>query len=526
MTSRTKPPTKTRDLSVERECSDAVKFVTAPISKIISLRKRLQALPFYAGLQDGLLFAGLLFLGVAAALIVAEPWTPDGDVVPMVRIDETDIPTGEPRPASLIKLVRERLQTKVRLEGPGIVHETTWAALGATVDMPSLGELLVELGKSGSPTARYFASEGDGDAAPKIALPVLLGSNAAVESLTALKDIIDRPPEDATFDFKAERVTDEEPGLALDVYTTLSRLDDALGAGKNEIEMAVDSVPADITKAELKEIDVSAVIGFFETPFSRMRKDKDRTFNVKLGSSRLDGHIIMPGETFSFNNVLGERSEARGFRYAPVIAGGVLVEGMGGGTCQVASTLYSASFFAGLVVKDRHTHSRPSSYIKLGLDATVSYPDLDLKLKNPFDFPVAVHFTADNGILRAEIRGKRRPYTVTLLRRITGQSPFPVRVIEDSNVIKGKEVVTQNGIPGYTVRRYQVIETDKVGYRFQTVDKYPPTTKFVHKGTAESAADINPSKAPKPDNHKPYHASTYLRMVQGPDGLWYQQTHE
>ena len=224
--------------------------------------------------------------------------------------------------------------------------------------------------------------------------------------------------------------------------------------------------------------------------------------------------------------MLGERSEARGFRYAPVIAGGVLVEGMGGGTCQVASTLYAASFFAGLVVVDRQTHSRPSSYIKLGLDSTVSYPDLDLRLRNLFDFPVSIHFTANDGTLRAEIRGKKRPYTVTLLRKVIRQEPFQTRYVDDSNLLQGKEVVTQNGIPGYTVRRFQIVEADKVGYRFQTVDKYPPTLQFIHRGTAPTADSIDPKYAPKPDLHKPYRAASYLRMVQGPEGLWYERSHE
>lgn len=502
-----------------------MKTVASQIRKLSRVLEALRALPYYAGLRDGGLSVALLFLGVTAALVIAEPWSPDSEPLSVIHIDGTAIPTGNSRPDALIQLVRARLQAPVKLAGPGIVHETTWAKLGAAVDVESLGEILAAIGKSGDPAGSFFAEEGE-NGVPEISLPIFLSSNAAVESLAALKDIVDRAPEDAVFDFKDERVIGEETGRSLDVYGTLTRLEVALKTGESQINMVVDQVPSMITAAALKEIDVSKTAGFFETPYSQMKKDEDRTHNVKLGSSRLSGHIIMPGETFSLNAVLGDRGEAHGFRYAPVIAGGVVVEGMGGGTCQVASTLYAASFFAGLVVVERQTHSRPSSYIKLGLDATVSFPDLDLKLMNPFDFPVAIHFTSDGGILRAEIRGKKRPYTVTLLRRITGQVPFPVRIIDDPNLLKGKEVVTQNGIPGYAVRRYQVIEADKVGYRFQTVDKYPPTTKFVRRGIAESAAAIDPSSAPKADMHKPYHASIYLRMVQGPDGLWYEQTHD
>ncbi|HUT78563.1 MAG TPA: VanW family protein, partial [Polyangia bacterium] len=229
---------------------------------------------------------------------------------------------------------------------------------------------------------------------------------------------------------------------------------------------------------------------------------------------------------FSFNETLGDRTEARGFRYAPVIAGGALVEGMGGGTCQVASTLYAAAFFAGMVIVERQPHSRPSSYIKLGLDATVSYPDLDLKIKNPFDFPVVIHYAVNEGSFRAELRGRERPYTVTLLRRVVDTRPFPVRVIETSKLARGTEVVSQLGVPGYTVRRYKVIEGGKIGYRFQSHDKYPPTAQFVYQGTADPGGLAGVKDAPRPDTHKPYHASNYLRVVQGPDGLWYESSHE
>ncbi len=496
------------------------------ISKLSAFRNRIKEHSYYSALRDSLLLVVLLLLGVLAALVIADPWSPTGVPVSSITIEGVDIPTGDSRPEELIRLARSRLQKKVLLKGPDFSHSTTWAALGATLDMSALGELLISLKLQGSPSAKYFEKYGNTKNLPFVSLPITLSSNSAVESLASLKDIIDREPADAVFNFRKEQVEEEKDGLLLDVYGTLFELDLALKENRDEIEMKVIKVPAAITKATLHEINVSEVVGYFETPYSQMKKDEDRTYNVTLGASRLDGHIIMPNEIFSFNDILGDRTEANGFRYAPVIAGGVLVEGMGGGTCQVASTLYAASFFAGLVIVERQTHSRPSSYIKLGLDATVSYPDLDLKIKNPFDFPVAVHFIIEKGILRAEIRGKKRNFTVTLLRRVLSQKPFPVRIIDEPNLLSGKEVITQNGIPGYTVRRYQIIEADKVGYRFQTIDKYPPTAQLVRRGTASSAATIDSSKAPKPDTHKPYHASTYLRMVQGPGGLWYEQTHE
>jgi vancomycin resistance protein YoaR len=482
---------------------------------------------WYPAFYDAVFSFALFFLGMASGLVVAEPWRVEATPVNRIRIGSLEVSTGHKRHEGLLKAARARLQSIVALKGLDFVNKFTWADLGARVDFDILDRALIDLARPNNPMTRHFHENSDKNAIPKIEMPIALVSQAAVESLVAIKDTIDHKPRNAVFDFKANRVVEEEFGRSLDVYETLHRLDKALEDGAFQVEIAVEKVPASVTEQDLKNIKIEEIVGFFETRYSQMLKDRDRTHNVKLGASMLDGQIIMPGQVFSLNDTLGDRNEARGFRYAPVIAGGVLVEGMGGGTCQIASTLNAAAFFAGLIVVERRPHSRPSAYIKLGLDATVSYPAIDLKLENPFNFPAAIHFTADEGALRAEIRGLERPFIVTFLRTILGTRPFPVRIIEDSKLARGKEVVTQNGIPGYSVQRYQIIEKDKVAYHFQTTDKYPPTTQFIHKGIAEPGSiGKNDTDAPRPDTHNPYHASTYLRMVQGPDELWYEQSHE
>src|SRR5690606_9944049 len=120
----------------------------------------------------------------------------------------------------------------------------------------------------------------------------------------------------------------------------------------------------------------------------------------------------MPGEEFDFNAVVGPRDEAHGYRVATVIAQGELVDGLGGGTCQISGTLHAAALFAGLEIAERYPHSRPSSYIKLGLDATVAYPSITYRVRNPFDYPVVLHEKVAGGVVRAEILGPERKHTV------------------------------------------------------------------------------------------------------------------
>ncbi|MBN2341495.1 MAG: VanW family protein [Deltaproteobacteria bacterium] len=484
--------------------------------KIILIRAR-KPLMF-----DIVLLLLLLVFGASAAMLIHAPWQHRSDEKPaFIIVNGQKISVDATGRNELRQLARNQVSGEVVLSGGGISHRATWASLGARAEHASIDRILSELALEDSAATKYLMEETGGEMSVRI--PVSLDSGAAVEALVAIKEKLDRMPRNAKFDFKSNRVAPEKNGLSLDVYGTLERMDDALQQGNSTVAMKVETVKPDVVAAELKNIDVDSVAGFYETPYSRMKKDEDRTYNVSLGASILDGHVIMPGELFSFNDTLGDRSQARGFRYAPVIAAGKIVEGMGGGTCQVASTLYAAAFFAGLTIEDRVPHSRPSSYIKLGLDATVSYPSKDLKIRNPFEYPVVIHFKVEEGNARVEIRAQERPFTVSLLRKIIGTTPYPVRVVSDANLPLGKEVVTQRGVPGYKVSRYRIIERDKVAYRFQSFDRYPPTVEFVHKGTSPPGA-VNEKEAPKPDMHKPYRASASLRMVQGQD-LWYEKTH-
>jgi hypothetical protein len=145
---------------------------------------------------------------------------------------------------------------------------------------------------------------------------------------------------------------------------------------------------------------VERVLGYFVTQFKTFAQD-ERVHNIELGAKKLDGVVIPAGGTFSFNTVVGPRNEA-GFRNAPALFLGEVTQELGGGMCQVSSTLFAAALSIGLEVVERRPHSRPSSYIQKGFDATVNFPPscqgekpdraacVDLQLRNPYDFPLTI----------------------------------------------------------------------------------------------------------------------------------------
>ncbi len=312
-------------------------------------------------------------------------------------------------------------------------------------------------------------------------------------------------------------VVPHQVGRTMSVDETLHNIEVGLAAGAGRIEIGrIEEQPLTRT-ADIESLDISTVLAWFETPYCLMKRCLDRNANLELGGKILDGTVIEPGQTFDFNEALGERTEARGFRPAPTIESGELVPTPGGGTCQTASTLHAAAFFAGLEILERRQHSRPSGYILLGLDSTVTWPNINLRIRNPFDFPVVIHYVVAEGKMRVEILGKGRPRMVHFVRRVTQKTPYEEQVVEMPDWPAGVEVVQQLGIDGFRVRRYRIVWEGTRAWREVTEDVYPPTPQITAIGTSKSI----PAKGfvpPTGDTHSPYQADLRIKYYLDWDG--------
>jgi hypothetical protein len=255
------------------------------------------------------------------------------------------------------------------------------------------------------------------------------------------------------------------------------------------------------------------VIGWFETQYSRMPEQETRNFNLRLAGSFVDGQIVQPGQELSLNRAVGERSEVRGFKVAPVIAQGELIDGIGGGTCQIASTTFAASFFAGLDLVRRRPHSRPSGYIYLGLDATVLYPTIDLVLRNPYDFPIAFRITVADGKVRVEVRGQHKTYQTTFIRDVYQVFPFQEQVIEMPDWPQGAEVLSQRGINGYRMKRHRLLCEGTACWRESAESHYPPTQQIIRRGT-NPAIPLEGFELPRADPHPLYSADRHMMIIE------------
>ncbi|MCH2111010.1 MAG: VanW family protein, partial [Polyangiaceae bacterium] len=191
-------------------------------------------------------------------------------------------------------------------------------------------------------------------------------------------------------------------------------------------------------------------------------------------------------EVFDFNQVVGPRDEANGYRVATVIANGELVDGIGGGTCQISGTLHGAAFFAALEIVERYPHTRPSSYIKMGMDATVVYPTINFRVRNTHSFPVVIHERVEKGKVTAEIRGAEAQQVVTLIRKIDQAIPYEELERSDPKLPQGRRVLAQRGVPGFRLHRYRVMRNGSHTRREKWRDIYPPTPQVIRVGSGSN----------------------------------------
>ncbi len=466
---------------------------------------------------------GAYALGVAVAagigsgfLLVPRAEGPAGSdgSLPELQLLGQRLPATDSAGKLALERARKYAAGKFSLVLPGGARrELFLAELGAEIDKVRLAALVRQGRDRTSVLLRGFRASGR-TGALTLPVPVSLNPERASVGLKRLKDEFDRLPADARMDLEARRVIPEVLGQLLDLDGSLMAIEAALSRGEREAKLAfVERRPRRLA-AELGNVELDEVLGYFETNYDRGERQQARTYNLRLAASKLDGTVLLPGEVFDFNDVVGPRDEANGYKVAKVIAEGELVDGIGGGTCQISGTLHGAAFFAGVEIAERYPHTRPSSYIKMGLDATVVYPTINFRLKNPFSFPIVLHQTVKNGVVRAEILGPKRTRTVTLIRRIDAAIPYEEVERPDKTLPSGVRRLAQRGVPGFKLRRYRIVRQGPHAARERWDDVYPPTAQIVRVGTADLPRD---KVTLEDDPHSEYLADELLVVTQGAD---------
>ncbi len=279
----------------------------------------------------------------------------------------------------------------------------------------------------------------------------LIGGTAADTYFANLSHTVNQAPKSAGFAVSGAhvRLVPSVPGRTLDVPRTADSLLAAAERTQNRVAtLAVGTVSGGRTTAQAKAMGITGLVSSYETFYGGI---ENRIHNVELVARLIDKHYIAPGATFSFNQATGERSVAKGFVEAPVIINGELETGLGGGVCQVSTTVFNAAFEGGLPITDRTNHALYIDHYPLGRDATVDYPDIDLKFVNDTGHWLLLRTFVGPSSLVVSLYGTPQHRKVvaqsTPLRTV---SPMPVKHKTDLGLAPGEQEVAQYGQPATT----------------------------------------------------------------------------
>lgn len=284
-----------------------------------------------------------------------------------------------------------------------------------------------------------------------------------------LDSLIYQMPEDASFALEngQVKINPEKVGRYINKDECRALLDGFPG-DKSEVEIPYYTSQPNVTAAALQSKLFNAKLSSYTTRFNA--GSVNRSANIANAASKLNGKILLPGEVFSFNETVGHRTVANGFKTAPEYQNGQTVDGIGGGTCQVSTTVYSAALYADLKIVKRSNHSMAVSYVPLGQDATVTDGGLDLKIENNTGYPIRLNASVSGGSITVSFTGTA-PESAKTVKIIH----TPVSVATGKAVKSERQVFDASG---------NLIRTDSLG-----------TSRYKPHGSSSAAAQTSKPSA-------------------------------
>lgn len=249
-------------------------------------------------------------------------------------------------------------------------------------------------------------------------------------------------------------------------------------------------IPLKITKAQKTITDLGDAafpdtLVTYTTDYAT--SNYNRKSNLELAAKKINGVIILPGETFSYNQVLGKRTVEAGFREAGAYAGGTVVTAIGGGICQVSSTLYNSVLLSDLEVIARSNHSLPTGYVPVGRDATVSWGGPEFKFKNNRKYPIKIVASTNGKKVTVSIQGvkQEQDYEIEIISYKVGTIGAKTEYVQDSSIPQGTQVVAQKGNSGFVSETYKIYKKDgvEVSRVFVSKDTYKAKKQIIKIGT-------------------------------------------
>ncbi|MCE5222237.1 MAG: VanW family protein [Clostridium sp.] len=461
--------------------------------------KRAQASKKVAKIQKKIMLAiaAVVVIGVAALAAyslsikgIVKDW--DNKMYPGVTVQDVDL-GGMTKEEAKNKLT-ETFETAIDNKKLSIAigdkqYELIYSDIMPKYDIDGTVEQAYKFGKESGIFKKYMAIKNSNNEKNQISL----GFSYDEEKLRAyeekLQKDVTQSAKDATISIEKGKIAvkSEADGRTINLETLDSKLKESINGdlnSTNKVTVDLETTKPRVAKEDLSKI--KGVMGSFSTSYSTSAAG--RSNNIEIATGVINGTVVMPGETFSFNDIVGPRTIERGYQEAGTYVGNKVEPGIGGGICQVSTTLYRAVMKANLRSVERTNHSMVVGYAEPGLDATVSYGYLDYKFKNTYDFPIYIQGSTVGKVVTYNIYGdpsELNGKTYDMVNEVLETIPPETKVVPDSSLPEGKEVSEGIGVTGYKVKSYQITYENGVEVKRDVIstDNYASVGIMVKKGT-------------------------------------------
>jgi vancomycin resistance protein YoaR len=384
----------------------------APAGSSSGSRRRTSRWPLYTAIA--VIIAGVVSTGLASGAY--SKWTGGNLIAPGVAI--AGVPVGGlTKSEAQAELEKRFSRLFVTLQTEKRPFNVSLKELGGDPAIAATVQKAYQVGRDGSTISNFLRVYGSKTAGQRFMLPIQWRKPALVAKLTTINHMIRVKPTDALLKVSDNgvQIVPEKVGTSLNIGETALQIQKKYFVGTKVLEAATREVAPKVAAADLAGEDVE--LGHYTTTFNR--GIRGRTTNIRVACAAIDGHVLMPGDAFSFNGMTGERTFSKGYRMAHIFerkpgeTESEVVDGLAGGVCQVSSTLYNAVRKANnavgskrLKIVERSSHSLPVTYVPVGFDATVAWPYRDFRFRNTFDHPVYVRTTISGSRLRISLWGR------------------------------------------------------------------------------------------------------------------------
>lgn len=402
-----------------------------------------------------LIFLALLVLGLGYSLLVHQ----SDKIYPGVRVGKLGL--GSMTKAEAKKKLEEGLDANLDktldLTYQDKHYRTSLRDLGYSYQIDAMVDQAYGIGRSGHKGSDFFDAFYSLFRQP---LPIqgAFRGDKLDDYLHGLADDLFILARDAQLSMKDNKVhlVQDRDGRYLDTNLTKEALEN--WDGIQAISLPVFNRPADVQAKDLEKMD--SILGEFTSDYGS--SEKNRKFNIALGAEKLDHTILKPGEKISFNDRMDQITKEAGFKVAGVIRNGEFDRGVGGGICQVSTTLYNALIRADVNILERHSHSRPIGYVKNGTDAAVATGHKNLVFQNDFNHPIYIRAQADGSDLTFQVFGSKedKDYEVKIIPKLVSTNKPRTKTIYTDALAKGETEVKESGSSGYSYRTYKEIIKD------------------------------------------------------------------